>query len=120
MILLVDDESNILQITQATLEKYGYKTLTAGDGTEALAVYSQHPQEIALVLTDIAMPYMDGIATIRARRKLNPQLPIIAASGLSSNEQLAEIQNLNVDTFLSKPYTAEKLLTIIAETLHRK
>ena len=47
-------------------------------------------------------------------------LKIIAASGLSSNEQNSEIQNLNVDAFLAKPYTAEKLLTTIAEVLQKK
>ena len=120
LILLVDDEANILQILKATLGKYNYKTLTASDGTEALALYAQNAGEISLVLTDMAMPFMDGAATIRALRRLNPILPIIAASGLSTNEQNSEIQNLNVDAFLSKPYTAEKLLTTISAVLQKK
>jgi CheY-like chemotaxis protein len=121
LILLVDDEANILQIIKATLEKYNYRVLTASDGTEALALYAQRPAgEIKLVLTDMAMPFMDGAATIRALRRLNPTLPVIAASGLSTNEQNSEIQSLNVNAFLSKPYTAEKLLTTIAEVLHKK
>lgn len=120
LILLVDDEANILQIIEATLEKYNYKTLTASDGTEALALYAQNAGEINLVITDMAMPYMDGAATIRALRRLNPALSVIAASGLSTNEQNAEIQNLNVEAFLSKPYTAEKLLTTVAAVLQKK
>lgn len=120
LILLADDEANILQITKATLEKYGYRTLTAADGAEALAVYAQNAGEISLVLTDMMMPFMDGAATIRALRRLNPQLPIIAASGLTTTEQTAEIQNLSVSGFLSKPYTAEQILTLIAAVLHRK
>lgn len=117
LILIVDDEENILQITKATLEKFGYRTLTASDGTEAMATYAQRGDEIALVLTDMAMPFMDGAATIRALRKLNPTLPIIAASGLTTPEQSGEIQNNHVNAFLAKPYTAEKLLTTIAAVL---
>ena len=113
LVLIVDDEENIRQITEATLRKFGYLTLTAADGTEALALYAQNFQKIKIVLTDMAMPFMDGAATIRALRKLNPTLPIIAASGLPP----AETDSLDVNAFLAKPYTAEKLLTTLAEIL---
>lgn len=116
LILVVDDEENIRQITQATLEKFGYTVLTAGDGTEAVAVYAQKQAEVAAVLTDMAMPFMDGAATIRALRRLKPDLKIIAASGLT-NERSQEIAALEPDAFLSKPYTAEKLLTTLAQIL---
>jgi PAS domain S-box-containing protein len=120
LILVVDDEENIRQITRATLEKYNYRVFTANDGTEALAVYAQRSSEIQLVLTDLAMPYLDGFATIRALRRINPELKIIAASGLTTPEQNAELQALNVNAFLSKPYAAEKLLTTLAEALQKK
>lgn len=113
LILIVDDEENIRQITKATLEQFGYRTLTAADGTEALAIYAQNAGEIKLVLTDMAMPFMDGAATIRALRRIDPKLPVIAASGLTS----ADINELGVNALLSKPYTAEKLLTTLAEIL---
>ena len=116
LVLVVDDEANILQVTTATLEKYGYKTVSASDGTEAIAVYSQH-EKIDLVITDMSMPYMDGAATIRALRKMNPQLKIISASGLSTNFQKDDHKDLNTNAFLLKPFTAEKLLTTIAEVL---
>ena len=115
LVLVVDDEVNILQVTTATLEKYGYNTLTASDGTEAIAVYTQN-EKIALVITDMSMPYMDGAATIRALRKINPQLKIISASGLT-NPQRADNKDLDTNAFLLKPFTAEKLLTTIAEVL---
>jgi hypothetical protein len=120
LILVVDDEENIRQITQATLEKYNYRVVTANDGTEALAVYAQRGAEIALVLTDLAMPYLDGLATIRALRRIDPELKIIAASGLTTAEQNAELGALAVNAFLSKPFAAEKLLTALAEVLQRK
>jgi PAS domain S-box-containing protein len=118
-ILVVDDEENIVLVTRGTLEKFDYKVLTASDGTDALAVYAAHRDEIDLVLTDIAMPYMDGVAEIRALRKMDPLLKIIAASGLTTTEQSADLQSLNVNAFLSKPYTAEKLLTTLAEILRK-
>lgn len=116
IVLIVEDEENIRQITKATLEKFGYRTLTAADGTEALAIYAQNAGEIRVVLTDMAMPFMDGAATIRALRRLRADLPILAASGLPP----AEISELNVNAFLSKPFTAEKLLTTLSEILAKK
>ncbi len=117
LILIVDDEENIRSVAEATLNKFGYTTATAVDGTDALAVYSQNPNEIAAVLTDLAMPYMDGAALIRALRKMNPGIRVIAMSGLISDEQSAELKSLGVNSFLSKPYTAESLLTVLAGLL---
>ena len=119
LVLLVDDEENIRQITRGTLEKFGYRVLSASDGTEALALYAEQKDEIMLVLTDMAMPYMDGMATIRALRKINPALKIIAVSGLSDAVQTIELESLQVNAFLSKPFTGEKLLTTIAEVLNK-
>jgi len=116
LILVVDDEIAIREITKGTLETYGYRALTAADGTEAIALYAQHKDEIRVVLTDLMMPYMDGPVTIRALRKLNPHVKIIASSGLADNGKLAEV-NGGVQSFLPKPYTAQKLLTTLEELL---
>ena len=110
LILVVDDEENIRQITQATLERFGYRVVLAGDGTDALGAYAQRGGEIAAVLTDMAMPFMAGEALIRALRKINPDVKVIAMSGLLSAGQTAELKSLNVTEFLSKPFTAETLL----------
>ncbi len=116
LILVVDDEKNIRQAAIATLEKYGYQTLTAADGAEALKIYAQNAEKIALVLTDMAMPVMDGAALISALRRINPNLKIISASGLML-EHAAEIK---ADAFLTKPYTAETLLNTLANLLNEK
>ncbi|HUE82468.1 MAG TPA: PAS domain S-box protein [Pyrinomonadaceae bacterium] len=117
LILVVDDEDAIRQITRGTLETFGYRVLTASDGTEAVAIYAEHRNEIAVVLTDMLMPFMDGPATIRALRKMNPEVKIIAASGLSTHNKAGEAQLEGVKIFLNKPYTAEKLLRGLAEVL---
>jgi CheY-like chemotaxis protein len=62
------------------------------------------------VLIDMMMPSMDGPTTIRVLQKINPQIKIIAVSGLVSNDQMIEIIGSNVKTFLPKPYTSNELL----------
>jgi CheY-like chemotaxis protein len=119
LVLVVDDEMAIREITKSTLEAYGYRVLTASDGTEAIAVYAQNIDAIHVVLTDMMMPFLDGAATIRALQKINPQVRIIASSGLSENGRHAEAASAGVKLFLSKPYTAERLLKALAEALGR-
>jgi PAS domain S-box-containing protein len=117
LILVVDDEESIREITRGTLETFGYKVLTASDGTEALAFYADKKNEIAVVLTDMVMPFMDGPATIRALQRMNPKVRIIAASGLGAGQHAGEGVLEGVAVFLNKPYTAEKLLKTLAQVL---
>lgn len=117
LILVVDDESVIRDIAKQTLEHYGYRVLTAKDGTEAVALFVQHRQEIQAVLTDMMMPIMDGSATIRALQRLDPAVRIIAASGLSDNHKLADKTNGGVQAFLLKPYTARALVETLQSVL---
>ena len=119
LVLVVDDEESIREITRGTLEAFGYRVLTANDGTEALALYADKKNEIAVVLTDIVMPFMDGPATIRALHRMNPSVRIIAASGLGTGMHAGEGTLEGVAVFLNKPYTAERLLKTLAEVLHR-
>jgi CheY-like chemotaxis protein len=77
----------------------------------------QHRQEIALVLTDMMMPIMDGQATIRALQRLKPDVRIIAASGLNANGGVAKAAGAGVRHFLPKPYTTEALLKTVAAVL---
>jgi PAS domain S-box-containing protein len=117
LIFVVDDEAPIRQITKTTLEAFGYEVITADDGAEAVALYAENRKRIKAVLMDMMMPYMDGLAAIRALQKLDPQVRIIAASGLMTAGNAPEITSVNVKAFLPKPYTAEKLLKVLAETL---
>jgi two-component system, cell cycle sensor histidine kinase and response regulator CckA len=116
-ILVVDDEAAIREIARQTLENFGYQVLTANDGAEAIALYAEQKNEIEAVLTDMMMPFMDGPATIRALNRLNPRVKIIATSGHDANGNLVESAGEGVNAFLSKPYTAEKLLLTLADVL---
>jgi PAS domain S-box-containing protein len=117
LILVVDDEAAVREIAKLILESYGYRMLTAADGTEALALYIEKKTEIQVVVTDMMMPYMDGAATIRALRKIDPGVKIIATSGLAAHGKEKEAGRLGVDAFLFKPYTAETLLYTLRDVL---
>ncbi len=116
-VLIVDDEASILIITSQTLQAFGYRVLTATDGAEAVAIYAQHRHEIAVVLTDMMMPVMDGTATIRALTKIDPAVKIIAASGVHANGSVDRISGTVVKHFLTKPYTAGTLLKVMRTIL---
>lgn len=117
LILVVDDEAIIREITRSSLEEYNYRVLTAKDGVEAISIYAQHKQEISLVLLDMLMPQLDGTIAIRTLQKINPQVKIIAISGLISDRKLTEVQDMGVKAVLSKPCTAHDLLRTI-NTVH--
>ena len=117
LILVVDDEAAVREITKQILESYGYQVLLAKDGTEAVVHYAEKRGQIRVVLTDMMMPFMDGAATIRALRRIDATVKIISTSGLATPGQAKEAAGLGVDAFLAKPYTAEALLEKLRNVL---
>jgi PAS domain S-box-containing protein len=113
LILVVDDEDAVREVLRRILIRSGYRVLAAHNGAEAMTLYQQHSAEIAVVLTDIMMPVLDGRAVIRSLKKLNPKLPIIASSGLMSDTTVQEAKDLGVDAFLRKPHAAETLMATL-------
>lgn len=113
LIVVVDDEDSIRDITKTSLESYNYKAITASDGIEAIALYAEYRDQISVVLTDMVMPSMDGLTTIRTLKKINPAVKIIAVSGLAASEKVSLVNNAGVQAFLAKPYTAQQLLQTI-------
>lgn len=116
-ILLVEDEPALLLVTKQTLEASGYQVVTATNGAEALAIFTLRRSEISLVLTDVMMPVMDGSAVVPVLRRMQPALPIVASSGLSSPAQELQLTRLGVRHFLPKPYTASSLLRTLQQAL---
>ncbi len=113
LILIVDDEEAIRTTTRMTLEALDYRTMVAADGVEAVALYSQHNAEIAVVLTDMMMPVMDGPATIQMLQRINPHVKIIASSGVSHLGGPAKVAEMGVRHFLPKPYSAQTVMTTL-------
>ena len=119
-VLVVDDEVAIANAAREVLESNGYRVLLANSATEALVLYTEHSQDVALVLTDIMMPGMNGVLLLRTLRKINPGVPVIASSGLCNQSQLDTMKSLGVDTVLHKPYNSNMLLRTIDGVLHPK
>ncbi len=117
LVLVVDDDDAVRQVVQKTLQNAGYSVLLAANGAEALSLYVRHAQEIALVLTDMAMPIMDGPSTIAALRAIHPQIKIIGSSGHASKGGDSKAFRAGADHFLPKPYLAETLLRLVAEVI---
>jgi CheY-like chemotaxis protein len=115
LVLVVDDETAILEITRQTLEAFGYRVIIAEDGAQAVGQFALARDQIDVVLTDMMMPVMDGPALISALRHIDPQVCILAASGLNATENVARATSLGVKHFLPKPYSASALL----DALHR-
>jgi len=117
-VLVIDDEASILAITGQTLRAFGYKSLTAVDGAEGVAIYAQNVNAVAVVVTDMNMPIMNGMATIRALLRINPLVKIIAATGLNVNGDADKLSEMGVIHSLVKPYTAEALLNVLHQVIN--
>jgi CheY-like chemotaxis protein len=120
-ILVVDDDRLIRDTISEILGQHGYRVVSCGDGVEAIALFNAHPGEIPLVVTDVDMPRLGGVALASALLQLHPDLRIVAMSGLSRNESggsdVPEIHQL-AHAFLPKPFKPEDLLGAVHQLLH--
>ncbi len=116
--MLVDDEPGVREIGEAVLVGQGYKVILAEDGPQALTLLARNAHEIALVLTDMLMPFMDGLTLVRTLRKISPTVPLIISTGREEECQRPELSELGVSDCLPKPYTRAKLLAMIDRVLH--
>ncbi len=112
-ILVIDDEASIRRLLEASLQRAGYRVLLAADGAEGVARFTAHRGEIALVLTDLMMPVMDGMATIRTIRAIDPTVGIMAMSGVATAERRIEVLGQGASHFLAKPFAADTLLSAV-------
>lgn len=109
-ILVVDDEEMIRRVAARMLSLNGFGVLEAANGSEALEVLDRGANRVDLVVTDVAMPVLDGRALGEAIARRWPDLPVLYMSGYAPDEQLvAHVVQAKVP-FLPKPFTAEVLL----------
>jgi PAS domain S-box-containing protein len=113
LVLVVDDEASIREITRDSLEIYNYHAMLATNGVEALAIYAQNWQRISVVMVDMMMPHLDTPSVIQALQKINPAVKIIAMSGSESNEGIVEQYGLQA--FLVKPFTTIEMMNALAQ-----
>ena len=116
LILVVDDEQLVCELTAQTLIGQGYRVVTACDGADAIAVFVARATEVRLLLTDLSMPVIGGGALAHTLRRLQPDLRIIAMSGAGSAPKAAASELMSA--FLAKPFQPETLLPLIHRVLH--
>jgi len=118
-ILLVDDEEMIIDVGAQVLKKLGYEVLTARDGKEAIEVYQQNRQKVAMIILDLIMPEMGGGETYDRLKEIDPNVKVLLSSGYSLDGQATEILNRGCNGFLQKPFSmrdlSQKLREIIAQ-----
>ena len=112
-ILVVDDEESVRHIMKSTLESFGYRTVGASDGAEAVSLLRATPAHFSAALVDMQMPGLDGSKTIVAMRHIRPDLPIVAASGLATQENKEAAAASGVRHFLDKPFSVETLIRTV-------
>ena len=117
LILLVDDEAEIAELAAMMLTDEGYRVILARDGFEALKIYQQIGELIALVILDFFLPVMDGDAVFDELRALNPDVVVVLSSGFAEQSKLGNMLAQGLKGFIPKPYTAEKLLEQVRSTV---
>jgi CheY-like chemotaxis protein len=119
LILLVDDEEGILEISAQILKANGYRIQTAEDGVDAIEKFTTTKEPFAAVVSDIMMPNMDGVTLKRTIGRLASELPFIVWTGaLDSGSQKSSIEilkSLGVTTFLEKPFKSTELLDALED-----
>jgi len=118
-LLIVDDEKETLDAVQEALTSHGYKIFAMSDSPSALSIFKKIPQEIALVITDIAMPHMDGMELIKQIKEIKSEIKIIAMSG--HTKYIADKDGIReIDGFLKKPFESPYLLSVVRRILDAK
>ncbi|MBU2552075.1 MAG: PAS domain S-box protein, partial [Proteobacteria bacterium] len=116
-ILLVDDEAPIRDFAQHVLQRFGYRVMTASNGMEALKIFTDRKDDIALVILDIGMPIMGGHQCLQELRQVDPEAKVLIASGYSLNGHAKKAMESGALGFISKPYQLNDLLARVRTAL---
>lgn len=119
LVLVVDDEENVRELCMEILEYFGFTTIGAGDGAEALRIFSEHASEIGLVILDMTMPHMDGLTAFHALREIRSDVDVIISSGYSEENVAGRFGGDRPSGFIQKPFNVEALHQKISEVKSR-
>jgi two-component system cell cycle sensor histidine kinase/response regulator CckA len=109
-VLVVDDEESVRRLAGRMIERAGASAVMACDGAEAVAVYRERGDAIDVVLLDLTMPRLDGVATLQELQRLDPDVRVVLTSGFSEVEATDRFAGSGMAGFVQKPYTVEMLL----------
>lgn len=118
-ILLVEDEATVRAVIRQMLQSYGFKVVEAANGIEALQVMAQQGKEVALVLTDVIMPHMNGRQLAERIHAAWPEKRVIFMSGYTDDEVLPQVIGVTGAAFVQKPVTADALVRAVRGLLDR-
>lgn len=116
-VLLVEDQESVREVTKAMLIRMGFSVLTAGNGREAVTIFSKHRDSVCCVVCDLTMPGMNGWETLRALRAMKSDLPAIIASGYDETSVMAQDRGDMAPAFLYKPYQRADLWNALQKVL---
>ena len=119
-ILLVDDNKSVLDTACDILGQYGYTTITAGSGEEAIEIYKRKGDQIDLVILDIGMPGMGGHRCFKELLKINPKIKVLIATGYSADGKVKETLEASTAGFIGKPYRLIALVKKVRKLLDRR
>ncbi|HEY9013599.1 MAG TPA: response regulator, partial [Gemmatimonadales bacterium] len=118
-VLVVEDEEEVRHVAQQMLESFGFDTLLATDGRDALKQMEREGSTVTAVLLDLSMPHMGGQETFRRLRERYRDLPVIIMSGYTEESVAAQFSETGsgLTTFLQKPFLAEDLVGVLRRVL---
>jgi len=116
-ILVVDDESGIIRVQKAALEKYGYRVTVTTDSLEAWSTIQQNVKRFDLLITDQTMPLLTGVELSKMVLSLRPNFPIILCTGYSARLYEQEALDVGINRFISKPIVGKEFVRVVREVL---
>lgn len=116
-LLLVEDEASVLEVGQVLLSHLGYNVITATNGREALEIYDNRGSDISLVLTDMTMPELGGLALAKELRNRNPESRVVMLTGYPLQVDTKELLAQGVVDWLIKPLSLEKLAVTVRNSI---
>ncbi|MFT4121841.1 response regulator [Bradyrhizobium sp.] len=119
-ILIADDEDSMRQLVARAIAMDGHETVTAQDGAEALEILTREDGAFDLLLTDIQMPVMDGIALALSAARDFPNLTILLMTGFAEQRERASNLNALVHDVVTKPFSVADIRTAVADALAAK
>ncbi|UCF83905.1 MAG: response regulator, partial [Desulfobacteraceae bacterium] len=119
-ILIVDDETMVLDVGAKVLENLGYTVFKAGGGREAVEVYENNKAHIDMIILDMIMPQMSGGETYDRLKQIDPDVKVLLSSGYSIDGQAKDILSRGCDGFIHKPFGMEELVSKTREILLNK
>jgi len=116
-ILVVDDESDVLSVSERILTRLGYKVIPFTNSKEALELYKNLFSQFDLVITDFRMPSFNGLQLCKEILKITPNMPVIICSGYASEFGHEEADELGVKWFIRKPFLKTEFVQLVEKTL---